>query len=192
MAGEAFGGDTYRPEISKVIRRVPMFASLSEEEALVLSQHAATVLVPTGETLFAEGEPARWLFVILSGEAIVSCLAPTGEAVVVGRLGPGSVLGEMAVLEGSLRSATATADTPLTALRLDGESFQALIESEHPAAGRVLTELRNVLVGRIRSLNERMDALFSVPTEDPSVAEDPSLSFASTLRGLWASLRGVR
>jgi CRP/FNR family cyclic AMP-dependent transcriptional regulator len=179
-------------DLVQVIRRTAMFSGLSVDEATEFARHCTPAVFSTGEDLFHEGEPATWLFIVVVGEIAISCQAPTGDAVVVGRAGPGSVLGEMAVLEGSLRSATATATVPVTALRLDSATFAQLIDDGHPAAGRILAELRRTLVSRLRAVNARLDALFEAEVDlgAAPAAPEPEPGFRSPLRALWHALVG--
>jgi CRP-like cAMP-binding protein len=97
----------------------------------------------------------------------------------------------MAVLEGSVRSATVIATTPVTALRLESTAFATLIDEGHPAAGRILAELRRTLVARLRAVNARLDALFGAEV-DLGAAPEPAQEAPKrrTLRDLWESLVG--
>lgn len=62
-----------------------------------------------GETVFLRGDPGDALYVIEAGRIEVSVLALGGRRSVVNRMGPGEILGEIALLDGGLRSADATA-----------------------------------------------------------------------------------
>lgn len=178
-------------DLVQVIRRSAMFSSLSVEEATEFARHCSPAVFVTNEALFHEGEPASYLYIVVVGEVAISCVAPTGDAVVVGRASPGAVLGEMAVLEGSLRSATATATLPVTALRLDSDAFAKLIDDGHPAAGRILADLRRTLVARLRAVNARLDALFEAELDLGAAPEpEPEAPRPSTLRALWHALVG--
>lgn len=181
-------------DLPQIIRRTSMFSSLTPDEAKDFAQRCRAHVIVTGEQLFVEGDPADYLYVIVSGELVISCKSPTGDDVVVGRAGPGSVLGEMAVLEVSARSATATATSPVTALLIASEEFGRLIEVGHPAAGRVLAEIRRTLVARLRAGNTRLDALFEPEFElgaDLSAAEAEEVPApVSPLRALWQALMG--
>lgn len=181
-------------DLPQIIRRTPMFSSLTPDEAKDFAQHCHAHVIVTGEQLFREGEPADYLYVIVSGELVISCRSPGGEDVVVGRAGPGAVLGEMAVLEVSARSATATATTSVTALLISSAEFGPLVEVGHPAAGRVLAEVRRTLVARLRAVNTRLDALFEPDFElgaDAAPAEtEEAPAPVSPLRALWQALMG--
>ena len=66
-----------------------------------------------GQALFVEGDSAERVFVIEAGWVLLSCAAPDGKEVVLGLRGPGDVIGDMSILDGEPRSATALALDPL-------------------------------------------------------------------------------
>jgi CRP-like cAMP-binding protein len=97
-----------------------------------------------GEFIFREGEEAREMYVILEGEV----------EVLVGNLrvdvaGPGSIVGEMALIEVLPRAATARALTACALLPVDGERFQTLIQKTPPFALHVM----RVMAERLRRMN---------------------------------------
>ena len=71
-----------------------------------MSRHRADI--PAGSTIFAENDPPTTAFLIERGEVEVSTVQ-RGERTVLGLLGPGMLLGEMAVIDHSPRTATAQA-----------------------------------------------------------------------------------
>ncbi|HIA11632.1 MAG TPA: cyclic nucleotide-binding domain-containing protein [Flavobacteriales bacterium] len=75
--------------------------------------------------LMKAGDPGDSMFVIARGTVKVII----GNNIVVDILGPGSVIGEMAVLSGVPRTATITADTPVTALSIKADGMQDLMSS---------------------------------------------------------------
>jgi CRP/FNR family cyclic AMP-dependent transcriptional regulator len=93
-----------------------------------------------GEVIFREGEPGHTMFVVRGGEVRISKHVRGGERVLA-TLGPGEFFGEMAVLSGRPRTATATAATALTVLELDEKRFEAMIHSQAEIAARILKKL---------------------------------------------------
>jgi CRP/FNR family cyclic AMP-dependent transcriptional regulator len=94
--------------------------------------------------LFQQGDPAGRLIVVLTGLVKVSSMTATSEMVLAIR-GAGDILGEMSSLDGRLRSATATALNPVTALVLEAPVFEDLLR--RPSVGRTLL---TVVVRRLR------------------------------------------
>lgn len=106
-----------------------------------------------GAHLTEQGEPAAGLYLVLSGEGVVRTLQDGDEEVEVGRVGPGDVVGEMALLGGAdatasaSASATVTASAPLMALLLPAQAFARLIQDEPEIAEELgrLGEAREVV-----------------------------------------------
>jgi CRP-like cAMP-binding protein len=90
---------------------ITFFAGLPREELDEVSRAAAEVDFAAGQELVAEGDLGHCLFVIVSGAAIVTS---GGEN--RGEVGPGDVVGEIAVLSSGRRTTTVVATTPVRAL----------------------------------------------------------------------------
>ncbi len=115
-----------------------------EERALYFSEEGR-VLMPAGTVLMREGEPGDEMFVLLEGQ-----LAITVQGRHIDTLGPGMILGEMAMVDDRPRSATATATTASSLIRLDRDGFQDLIARSPEFALRVM----NIMSIRTRRLME--------------------------------------
>ena len=134
-----------------------------------------------GDTLFREGEAADRVFRLRGGEVeIVRELG--GQAVVMGVVGPGQFVGEMAAVERRARhsaTARATTDTEVDGLTLD--EFLDQIDRS-PGVGRTLIER---LSQRLHAANERIirdEAHGEVPAR---AAETPARSIRIAARGSW-------
>ena len=84
-----------------------------------------------GERLFTAGEEATHLYFIQSGT--VELRAP-GSDLVFATVGAGESFGEQAVLAGGVRSATAVAQTEVSALRITATGLRQMIDSQSPVA----------------------------------------------------------
>lgn len=111
----------------------PTLHLTAEERALFFSEEGR-VYVPAGSVLVREGEPGHEMFVVLEGE-----LAISRHGKRIDYLYPGVVLGEMAMIDDRPRSATATAVTDLSLIRLDRRRFQELISRSPEFALRVMS-----------------------------------------------------
>lgn len=100
-----------------------------------------------GTVIFREGDPGECMFVVRSGQIAISV---AGSAVLT--VGPGGVIGELALVDTGLRSATATATVDTELVRVDARKFQFLIQ-QHPFFG---LEVMKVMAGRLREMNERL------------------------------------
>ncbi len=93
-----------------------------------------------GEVLFREGEPGDCMFVIQTG-AVRITKAMAGEAKVLAVLGPGEFLGEMAILNGKPRTATATVVEPTRCLLIDARTLEAMVAKNAEIALRLIKKL---------------------------------------------------
>ena len=109
-------------------------------------RHSADALtVEAGTTLFREGEIGDVMFAVVEGEIELLVDTTTVETV-----GPGGILGELALIDPAPRSATARALTPARVVRVDQSQFTFLVH-EHPTfALQVMT----IMAERIRRTNE--------------------------------------
>lgn len=148
-----------RTRISRMqfLRGVPMFAELEPDDLLDLAELGREQEFAAGEALCEQDRPDSGdLFVILSGRALVLVRGgpPGGERESeVASLGPGEVVGELSLLDGSPRSATVRAQGgPLRVLRVPAQPFRERLLPR----GRVSRSLLLTLTRRLRALSERI------------------------------------
>lgn len=98
-----------------------------------------------GEVIFHVGDPGDALFIIVSGEVKISLPSETGEEAILVRLGPGDVFGELALLDGAPRSATATALSAAETVVLPRDRFRELIATEPAVRDALLAALASEL-----------------------------------------------
>lgn len=104
-----------------------------------------------GDVIFEEGSTGRELFVVLDGEVEIAKVGGGNRNVIV-RLGKGEFFGEMAVIDGSSRSATAIAATANTrVMRINHARFVYLV-SQQPAFALMIMD---ALSKRLRVSNDR-------------------------------------
>jgi CRP/FNR family transcriptional regulator len=128
------------------------FASLSDHELSGLAEKAETVFWETGTVVFEEGSRGDDCFVLHSGAVKILRRFPDGRRITLARLGPGSVVGELALFNGERRSATVEAVEPTLAVALAGSDVMAILKSDPEAAISVAIGLAD----RLRAANERM------------------------------------
>ncbi|MDP8937901.1 MAG: Crp/Fnr family transcriptional regulator [Actinomycetota bacterium] len=115
-----------------------------------------------GEVLFHEGDPAASLHLVAKGRVAVRIGTPMGDVVTVELVGPGDLLGELALLSaGTTRAATAIAMEATETLSLDRETFRTLRRTD-PGVTDVLVEL---LAERLRRLDARLMEALYVPAD---------------------------
>jgi small-conductance mechanosensitive channel/CRP-like cAMP-binding protein len=117
-----------------------------------------------GEPIIRQGEEGAELFIIRSGEVLVSVHGSTEHSVEVARLGPGKFFGEMAFLTGEKRRATIRAGTECELLVVDKDAFCPIL-TEHPELaeriGAVLAS-RGSQLDKLRAESDRLGATANV------------------------------
>lgn len=138
----------------RALSRVPLFATLSDDEKQIVSGHLVHAPFLAGDVVTRKGAVAHWLYLVINGQAeIVDEL--NGKRTRVATLGPGDIFGERGMLTGEPRSATVCAVTDLECYRLDKEGFQGVIQARPDIA----QELSRVLAARAAELDAlRRDA----------------------------------
>ncbi|HET6166658.1 MAG TPA: cyclic nucleotide-binding domain-containing protein [Marmoricola sp.] len=118
------------------LARVNRFEGFTDEEIHQVVETATYLTVPANWALMVEQQPADKAYLILTGEVSVR---RNGEE--VARLGAGEVMGEMALVNHKLRSATVVADTPLEVLHFTAETVAALTAK--------IPHFRDALIGAV-------------------------------------------
>lgn len=121
---------------SDQLSRIPLFAGCSDRDLENLAHAADRIRLPEGTLLTRQGDIGREAFVILTGSAAVD---RDGER--VAEIGPGDVVGELALLDGGPRSATVTATSDIEALVLTRPAFTAVLDEIPTLAHRLLVTL---------------------------------------------------
>lgn len=106
---------------------------------------------PAGAVVFEEGDPGSRMYVIQSG-AVQIVKRVASRTITLAHLGPGEAFGEMALLEGRPRSATAIVVAPGRILELDEAAFADLVGNEREVALRLLRRLS----ARLREANRQI------------------------------------
>jgi CRP/FNR family transcriptional regulator, cyclic AMP receptor protein len=140
-------------DIEDALVRVRLFASLSREEIAALARVTTRRQVAAKKLIVEQGAPGTELFIIVEGTAQVVSLGTEGKDVTLGAMGAGEVFGEIALLDGGVRSATVRAKTKCSLLVLGQDAFFVTLMN-HPAAA---VKLLRILASRLRALTVRSE-----------------------------------
>jgi CRP-like cAMP-binding protein len=144
---------------AELLRTPGALLLLSPAEAECVVGHMRLVHFAPGTTLFREGDETRlgYMLLVLQGEVSVDTTAKgSPHSVPISVLGPGSVLGEMAFLDGSPRSATCKAISAVQAAGLSSRALEVLIERHPKVAAKLLICLGARIADRLRGLNDQL------------------------------------
>jgi CRP-like cAMP-binding protein len=134
------------PLSAESLQQVPLFSQLSNRDLKKLAGAMHERTFPTGHEVTTEGENGLGFFVVADGTATVSV---DGEA--RRTLGAGDYFGEMALIDGGVRSARVSADTDLTCYGMTAWNFRPFLR-DHPD---LVWALLRTLVQRLREAEAR-------------------------------------
>ena len=137
---------------------IPLFAKLSAEERAELALLFQPRRFEAAKPIVFLGEPGKEFFIIEQGKVAISVLDENGREVRLALLGPGHFFGEISLLDGGPRTATARAETDATLLELGREDFLKFIGG-HPA---VAIHMMTILGQRQRETNEKLRGIKNV------------------------------
>jgi CRP/FNR family transcriptional regulator, cyclic AMP receptor protein len=128
------------------LRATDLFSSLSRRSLAAVADCAKVVSHPAGKQLVTEGMSGVGFHLIVDGTASIVVGGKRR-----GKIGPGQYFGEMSMIDGGPRSATITADTPVTTIFLSAWNFRPLLKSEPEIARALLL----VMCARLRAADKR-------------------------------------
>src|SRR6187399_1800533 len=143
-----------RPLVAS-LARIPFFSGLDEAALERIAAGTRTRRFRRGEVIFHLGDPGDALFVIVSGEVKISLPSETGDEAILATLSAGDVFGELALLDGAPRSASATALSATETVVLPRDRFRELIATEAGVRDALLASI----AGELRRLTTHVEEL---------------------------------
>jgi CRP/FNR family cyclic AMP-dependent transcriptional regulator len=142
-------------EVSKLLAGVSLLGGLPAASLAKLATRGRRRRYGQGEPLFRRGDPGDGMFIVLDGLVRIHLSDASGKEVTLTLSGPRESIGELALIDGSPRSADATAFTPVTVLFLDRTDASQLIHSDVGMAVAIL----KVTAARLRRLTDQVEAV---------------------------------
>ncbi len=167
------------------------FAALSGPARAELQAIAQPVSFMKGAVLLRQGAPTRGAFFLRIGMAEAAVRLPGGESLVLARVGAGGVIGEMALLEHGICSATVTATEAIDGLFIGRDDFRVMIARRSPAALAVQRAVTLNLCAKLAALNAQIlthPAPEDAPYTPPSAAVAGTATAAATAAATSAAL----
>jgi CRP-like cAMP-binding protein len=127
--------------LAATLRRVPLFADLSESELAEIGDHAAESAWEPGQIVFSEGDACHELWIVKEGAVKLLKLAPNGRQQLLAVERAGSSLAEVPIFDGGRYPATAQAERRAVLLRVDAVAFRAVCTRRPELALKVIKVL---------------------------------------------------
>jgi CRP-like cAMP-binding protein len=141
--------------VREALAAIPFFAGLGPEAMERLAATMRTRRFRRGEVIFHLGDPGDALFVIVTGDVKISLPSETGDEAILATLSAGDVFGELALLDGAPRSASATALSATETVVLPRDRFRELIATEAGVRDALLASI----AGELRRLTTHVEEL---------------------------------
>ena len=147
------------PDLKAFLLATPFFGGLSDASLDLMLSMLAERHFEAGATVVAEGEPGRSMFVVYSGELVVSKRGASGQSIRMSSLGPGDFFGEMTLIEMQNRSATVVAESPTVLYELTARQLYTYYKSDIHAYVLVMQNINRELCRRLRRSDNRIAEL---------------------------------
>jgi CRP-like cAMP-binding protein len=132
--------------------QIDLFHGLASDERTLVASFMSQHTYAVGETVFSEGDEGDALFIIVRGAASVRIALPVGDRRLV-TFAPGTVFGEMALLDRQKRSATIRADEELVCFVLQRARFDELANDYPKVAMMLMANMAREMSHRLRTIN---------------------------------------
>ena len=128
------------------LRNVSLFSACSTKDLQKIAKAGDEITMPAGSLIVDQGQTGREAFVVLEGTVAVK---RNGKKVAT--LGPGTVVGELSLLDHGPRTATVTCETDCTLMLITQRHFSAVLDEIPALSHKILA----ALAGRIRDLDRQ-------------------------------------
>jgi len=150
-----FDPQQMRQEQASFLAKVPLFANLDAEGTRELTVAFKPRAFRPGEVIFHRDDPGQVLYVIREGKVRIYITSSEGQEVALAVFGPGDSFGELALLDGQARSASAVAIDAVETYTLQRTDFANAV-IRYP---RIAIQVMNVLSHRLRQTDAMIEDL---------------------------------
>jgi CRP/FNR family cyclic AMP-dependent transcriptional regulator len=143
-------GKAFQDELCDMIATTQMFRDFEWHDIEALSVYMQAYEASEGTTLFREGEKGAYMYLIIKGKVDVCKEDHDYRKKIVATIGPGKTLGEMAIIDGEPRSATAIVAETTTLAILTETNFLRIVSEKPILATKILLKVARLLSQRLR------------------------------------------
>ena len=153
------------PTVTETLAGVPLFELLDETTRGQLASRVERITRKAGETVFHRGDPGESMYIVLAGAVEIFFKNDTGEKIVLEKPKAGDFFGEISLLDGGPRTASAAVTEDMQALVVSRADLDAVLRARPEAmlallaaSGRRLRETARLLRGTVsRNVNEEQE-----------------------------------
>jgi CRP-like cAMP-binding protein len=144
------------PDLKAFLSATPFFGGLSNASLDLLISMLVERRFEIGATVVAEGDSGRSMFIVHSGELVVSKRPDSGGVIRMTGLKSGDFFGEMTLIEMQNRSATVVAESPTVLYELTARQLYTYYKADIHAYVMVLQNINRELCRRLRRADDRI------------------------------------
>ena len=170
------------------LRALASFQDYPDAELKLLVSVVAAQEFAKGAVMCREGAPGRSCFVLATGSVDVVKTTNAGPRTVA-TLHAGAVVGQMALVDRSPRSATVVAAEPVVALELSRDVFEKLLAAASPLALRFQEQIAVAGIRQLRAATDRLATVLGEESATSAPLPPPSQAERHSLYGLQAALK---
>jgi CRP/FNR family cyclic AMP-dependent transcriptional regulator len=159
FSGKSRAGENVQIKAAALLITEGALVELSAADAREVVSYMRPERIKAGEVVIREGESTRndFMALVLDGEVTVeNSVAAAHDSMVVSILGPGSLIGDMGIIDGGPRSATCTASTDLALAVLTREALTQLMDTHPSVAARLLLAMSKRIADHLRETNRKL------------------------------------
>lgn len=147
--------------VAALLAGTGLFGSLGDADRQAVASQMRKVEFNAGQMIFSRGDPGREIYLVLDGRVRLSILTVEGRELSFIHASRGNIFGEIAALDGGMRTADATAITRVTTMTLPQSALKRLIETSPAVASAAIT----FLCSRLRDTDQQLEAIALHPIE---------------------------
>lgn len=171
------------PTPAELLAAIPLFALLDEQERAVLAERLDRAKYAAGSPIFATGDPGESMCIVVSGEVEIFLRNDTGQRIALETLTAGDFFGELSLLDGGPRTASATATTDVEALVVDRGDLDEFLRGCPRAA-------LDLLAAMGRRLRDSSTKLRHTASRDVNEVEDDRRTMVMKIADLISEFSG--
>ncbi len=136
--------------MEQILKTIPLFADLEDEELQTIVSHAATKSFPKNAIIINEGDDTNSLYIIHSGKVKAFLSNEDGKEVILRIMKPSDYFGELSILDNAPRSASIMTMEPCKFSIISKDAFDKILDAHPEMARKLVAELTRM----IRSLTD--------------------------------------
>lgn len=178
---------------AEFLKTLSAFRGIGDTEMLAIARCCESIHYASSQVVFEMGAHADGAYIVREGLIRVELPLPDGSQRVVAQLGPGTIVGELCLIEDAPRSLRVRAGKPSELLRLDLVKFADLRVKGHSGAYKLIRAITLTVCDRLRSTNAQIENRWKGVSETSTEIQVASkTSEAQAASGsAWDRLRGL-